>query len=126
MTTIRLKLTALIVFYTAFLFAQDLTGIWQGVSSKNEIPRVYYVLTLTLQQTGANVTGNGLTKLVNDLSYAIQSVKGTINGNILTFADQAIQAAPFDKEAHLIKAMGMVAKIQTGSSISLNEKNIAP
>jgi Ig-like domain CHU_C associated len=90
MTTIRLKLTALIFSYSAFLFSQDLTGIWQGVSSKNEIPRTYYVLTLTLQQTGANVTGNGITKTPNDPSYVNQSVKGTVNGNVLTFADQAV------------------------------------
>lgn len=89
MTTIRLKLTAFFVFYSAFLFAQDLTGLWQGVSYQKGTTS-YYILTLNLQQTGINVTGIGLTKLVTDGTYGIQSVKGTVNGNVLTFADQAV------------------------------------
>jgi gliding motility-associated-like protein len=89
MKKIHLTLIAFMLFFIPHLLAQDLTGLWQGVSYKKGTTD-YYVLTLTLKQAGINVTGSGLTKLVNDSSYAIQSVKGTVNNNVLTFQDITI------------------------------------
>jgi hypothetical protein len=58
--------------------------------------------------------------LLRDRAY-LASKNGQWN-DVVTFADQAIQVAPYDREAHLIKAMGMVAKMPSGTTINLNEK----
>lgn len=89
MLKIRTLLASLMLFTLTFLTAQDISGVWQGVSYITSGTN-YYVLTLTLQQSGNNLTGSGLTKSVISPNYAIQTVAGTINANAFTFADQAI------------------------------------
>ena len=84
-------------FLTTFLFipffsvsAQDISGIWQGVSYITG-GTSYYVCTMTLQQNGPNVTGTALTKEVIPRGYyVIQSVAGTVSNNVFNFADQAV------------------------------------
>ena len=89
MIKIRTILASFMVFTAFFLAAQDLTGLWQGVSYVKNSTN-YYILTLNLQQSGSIITGTGLTKSVTNNNYAIQTVKGTVSDNIFTFADQAI------------------------------------
>jgi gliding motility-associated-like protein len=88
MVKLRLLLPPLFLFCIN-LSAQDLSGLWQGVSYPKNTTS-YYVFTLNLQQTGSNITGIALTKSVRFPAYAIQAVKGTVSGSVFAFADQAI------------------------------------
>jgi hypothetical protein len=86
MRKIHLTLTILFVFFTVSLFAQDISGLWQGVSY-HKGTTFFYVITMDLKQNGSTITGNALT--VRDGFYGIQSIEGTVNNNIFSFADQA-------------------------------------
>lgn len=88
MSTFRLSITTfLLFFFVSLTIAQDLTGLWQGVSYITGSTR-YYVLTMNLQQSGNVATGTAYTKEVNQPRYVIQSVNGLVNNNTFNFADQ--------------------------------------
>jgi hypothetical protein len=81
-----LTLLFLLSFFS--LSAQNISGLWQGVTSVTNL-NGYFICTMTLQQNGSNVTGTALTKSTLSGSYAIQSVAGSVNNNVFNFSDQA-------------------------------------
>jgi hypothetical protein len=69
-------ITLVLCFCCQITTAQDLSGLWQGVSYVTTQP-TYYVITMNLQQNGALATGTALTKNPISGSYAIQTVSGS-------------------------------------------------
>jgi gliding motility-associated-like protein len=82
-------ITLVLCFCCQITTAQDLSGLWQGVSYVTTQP-TYYVITMNLQQNGALATGTALTKNPISGSYAIQTVSGTVSNNSLTFTDLVV------------------------------------
>jgi gliding motility-associated-like protein len=71
----------------SFISAQDLTGLWQGVSYIDVVNPRYYIFTMNLKQTGTNVSGIAEVREVGTPYYGIQRVSGTVSNNNFSFKD---------------------------------------
>lgn len=72
--------------------AQDISGYWQGVLYQ-EFPgnTVYYPYSMSLQQTGTDVTGISEIRWATEpMYYGIMSLTGQFDGSLFTFQEQAI------------------------------------
>lgn len=72
--------------------AQDISGYWQGVLYQ-EYPgnTVYYPYSMSLQQTGTDVTGISEIRWADEpIYYGIMSLTGQFDGSLFTFQEQAI------------------------------------
>jgi gliding motility-associated-like protein len=87
MIKLRFLLTPFFFLFLGQLSAQDLSGLWQGVSYITTTSN-YYVITMNLQQNGTIATGTALTKEANGANYAVQTVRGMVSNNNFNFSDQ--------------------------------------
>ena len=87
MTKRRLTLMPLLFFCTSYLFAQDLSGLWQGVSYVDRANPRYYIFVLNLTQTGNIISGTSEVREVGTNYGGIQRVAGSVSNNVLTIKD---------------------------------------
>ncbi|MDF1867990.1 MAG: hypothetical protein P1U70_24435 [Saprospiraceae bacterium] len=84
---------------SSILFTQDITGIWQGYSSRSNPDCIFYPETFTvtyfLEQNGNKITGTAEVTVEGTPYFAIYTLSsGNLTNNTLLFIEEPTQGVP--------------------------------